>query len=1700
MSYDPSIFNIAPYYDDFDTNNRFLRVLFKPGYAVQARELTQMQSILQDQISKMGDHLFKDGSRIVGAPITVRNTNFLGLKTGTGTPFAAFASADWKSLVGGTIYYGATASATIAHVLPPETDDKLFVVLDYVNGYSSQIGNSATGVTVGITTGAGVGYSPFVVAGATYNGLCKLVTVAEGIFYVDGAFVLNTEQSFAPYSVAGSQRNLSGTVGGVTFSALDKKIGFTITRDTVTSSEDATLLDPSYGSPNYRAPGADRFVIDLDLAQVGLTETPDDFVELLRLEDGKVTQKIDKVVYGDLAKTLAQRTYDESGSYVVKPFDVSVRETSPVSENLNVVIGPGKAYVFGTEVETKYPTIIGISKGRSTQSAVSSSFVFNTGNSIGVSLDRTNYGVTAYTNMNTLNGGSAVVKFRNSSNAVIGEAKVHGLIPNLGAGKTGSQYSMYLYGVCSGSVIAGASSAAVYGTVGGTGYTWGVFTPSNGVTFPAISGSGVNDACLVYEIAPTHGISAFTALTFYGKIVSKTLTPVPVGNTTTYTVSRDGIGLDLPSVSSTAISLVDGLSATPTSSTSVVGKYALISQSGGPGTTGMALSPVNFGAASTGVSSNSTSVVLGISTSADLVGFTASVRMVLPYKYTADFTSSTCRTKTSTSNTITNGSYTLRTINGRIGITLPHWDVYSVSAISVCASGTNAANNDALVDFELDDGQREGFYDYAALVVKKSKEGAAGPGTNPVAQYTATTPIVLTTTYKYLLHGGYDFGPFVGQHSYISSGISYDQIPLFTNPRTGRTVSLANCVDFRHSGPTADTILSKPYGDYESMTVSSATWTNLLPRIDRLSLKINPSDASTSFTIDTGAAELAPQSPPESENSMTIATLLVPAYTHRPNDVVVTRNDVRRYTMSDISSVEKRIDDVEVFSKLTFSEREIDAKQIKPLVDAYIVNGGSAITFASEPIKTSIYADDFYGHAGGDVGDVDHRCSVDYEYGELRSLFLHTPLTLASAGAQTLSTAVVSADGLLTLPYTTITHIDGSGYNKSITVNPTGTVNWLGFMRLTKQYETQFETGIRPVVYNNNMLENDNWIGSNANNTRGFGTQWNDWEYLWTGSQIRTDQSDDIQKRILETPKSNSPSSIPTTNSGNEKTTVNRSTTATNQRIGNMLSASRLIGKTRYKTEDNNIIDRSVVPYVPVLTIGVTAYGLRPNSTGLGLYVDAILVKSGITTDSNGSAGVTFAFTSGEFLAGEKSIRITDNTSTQSATQAVDGIFYCGGNVRQRIDGVYSTRNPEYRRQTVTSEGIIKDPFNREVSYDNITDTISNNRWTDPLCQTFIVDGKATPEGIFAGSVNLYFEAKDTTLPVTVQLRPTINGYPSPSVSFPFSTVTMMPGAVNTGLVGDTTTPVATGFTFSSPVYLPPGEYAIAVLTNSKNYTLRANDSGVNLTNIGRGNNPLVGTLYESQSVGAAVQNLGSDIAFSVNRCEFNQSSGFVSYSALPVSSCQVLQVNVPQIVPENCTSSIVLDSTLSLSNGQNKYLSDVYTTTKSLKFSLAKPSNSYISPAVDTGLFFGMGANMIVTNGTTPTTAYVSKTVALPEELVSSGVFATAEVVCPYGSEVRAYVRWSDRGESDMFGKAWTQMSAVGGIGSPLYPFTASANLSKTELDFRPTQWEWLNAASTVRAYQIKLVYTTTTSGATKTYSVLPCVRSLRMCSFRTI
>ena len=62
--------NIAPYFDDFDVEKQFYKILFKPGYAVQARELTQLQTILQNQVEQFGDNIYQEGTIIKGCNFT----------------------------------------------------------------------------------------------------------------------------------------------------------------------------------------------------------------------------------------------------------------------------------------------------------------------------------------------------------------------------------------------------------------------------------------------------------------------------------------------------------------------------------------------------------------------------------------------------------------------------------------------------------------------------------------------------------------------------------------------------------------------------------------------------------------------------------------------------------------------------------------------------------------------------------------------------------------------------------------------------------------------------------------------------------------------------------------------------------------------------------------------------------------------------------------------------------------------------------------------------------------------------------------------------------------------------------------------------------------------------------------------------------------------------------------------------------------------------------------------------------------------------------------------------------------------------------------------------------------------------------------------------------------------------------------------
>ncbi len=1661
-----NIFNVNPYYDDFDTDKGFLRVLFKPGYAVQARELTQLQTILQDQISKVGDHLFKDGSRIVGGGVSVRNSNFSMVSV---LKNPGLSGIDLSDFIGGYIENLGFRAKFVNYIEADSSSDGLVIlVYDVLRGDPT---TSDTSVSL-VNGERSVLFNLERNSVFPDTGSCKVVTVDDGIFYIDGFFVRNTKQSFTPFRIQTELGQSYRDLNFNNFTNLSKKIGFKLVRDSVTESEDSTLRDPSIGSYNYNAPGADRYKIQPTLDQIDLDSDLDDFVELLRFENGRVTRKSEKITYGDIQKVLAQRTYDESGSYTVQPFDIDMRAGSS-EDVVDVVFGSGKAYVYGIEVDNQFPQIVSINKARETSSE-SKSFLYSVGNYIGVSLGNTgNNGVTLSGNYSSLNGGSALVKFFSGSTTspgnLLATGYVHGLIPvpSSVAPYTSYQARMYLYGV-SGS-IAGSNTGFVYRHTDGVTLA----TVQTILSAPQTS----TETSLVYPIQPGYAVASLS-FSMSTKVVSDSITATKTGSVTKWVIDRTKLGTALPGLVDTGAIQFFEYDDSNIAGGDDLNEISIIATTTDRG--GMAYTPVAGTGVTLSTSADKSSVTLEVLNAP--VGFdTGNFRVSLPVKYVPDTSVfSSLRYKVSVSGVKQFNSFSdLRGPDeyGRKYFELNQFDVYSVS--SVVLSGTNTSIAD---DFELDDGGRDGYYEKSRLYIKNSAED--------FARYTAVgSEVQFTVNFSRFDHRGPQCLPFAGLHSYVHAdnpNFTYGEIPLYTSSRTGKTVSLANCLDFRRLGITSNTNMIKPYGSSEFSTNDGSTdiqYGYYLPRIDKLCVKADPDDGSPLFFVVSGASDLSPVAPPDPLDALVLATITVPAYTHNVSDVALTPVYNQRYTMSDIGRLEKRVDDVEVFAKLSISETEIEARSLRT---------SSAQT---EPVKTSVFADEFYGHSISDVVSSEHECSIDFERGELRPFFRTSNVELEQGSAiatqsfsGTLTGITVSGDGIVTLDYSTTPHVSSQQYTTKIVANSSGLVSWLGWMRITPQVLPFYDTGYRPSVRSNSISENDAWLSSNANGLRGFGTQWNDWESIWTGIEEVDEEQDDILKRLLETPKVTSTSNVPNINSGNSKIAVRRNVESINQKNSNFIRSKKLRNRIRSKV-GSKVVDRTVVPYIPSKTITVTVWGLKPFTEGLYFIFDGVdQTSSVVSADGTGviksdeSGKCTFQYTipAGRFLVGSKSVRVSDSLVTDNSLMAADGVLYCSGLLVQQDSGSYSTRPPVVRRTSVYSETINKDPFNS-------VGVFTGTNTTEPISQTFRVDPVSTPEGILVKSVSLYFSSKDSALPVAVEIRPTVAGYPSPSVSLPFGSVILEPSQVN----ASEEQPLETVFEFTSPVYLEPGEYAVSITTNSSEYVLYAAQTSVNGIENGdgtegrAGNNQLVGNLFTPQGTNVNVLRNDVDLMFKVNRCVFTGTTGILSYpQVVGMVGAQIIKFYSPQILPSGCEIVGNINGNTSFQNNDAVYINQVtLSSDPSLTYTLTRSLiTDRVSPVMDLTAHFCVGIKAF-SGDNSLSSSYVSRIVELPESLASNGIRVFLDSNKPSSTDIQVFYRTSLVGESEIFSKPWVEMTRL-----------SADQVNDSDIDYSEGEYT-SGTIGSFRTYQVKVRLI---SGVVNpVYQQTPSVRSIRAVSY---
>ena len=542
--------NISPYYDDFDPSNNFYKVLFKPGFAVQARELTVLQSILQNQIEEFGSHIFKEGSIVIpGAPTYDNNFNAVKVNALQGGIDVSLYVDNLK----GKVIEGETSgvTASVDFIALPDNDnvEDLTIYVKYINAGSSDPSRTVfldgealfakENIVYGNTTiDAGTPVATLVSANATAIG--SAASVAEGVYFIRGTFVSVSQQTIIldHYNNSPSYR-----------------VGLQINEQIIGPKDDPSLYDNAKGFSNYAAPGADRFKISLTLTKKLLTDKSDqDFFEILRLGDGQIRKIKTKTDYNIIRDYIAERTYEESGNYAIDSFDISVNNSlnnrlgnggvffsgqkteegnDPSDDLMCVKISGGEAYVRGYDVTTDTVTILDTDKPRDVEKISTANVPFDMGNLVKVNNVKGQPGLRKIVTLYDQLG---------STGTEIGSARLYSLSVSSGTYEGDwTEWDMYLYDIQTNTVLTinqgisstelpdtahvkGKNSGAFgYATSSGGGsssitlsQTSGTFIKGeqliiNGIDFPrTITEVTAHSAKSIKSIKQTTGVTGFT--------------------------------------------------------------------------------------------------------------------------------------------------------------------------------------------------------------------------------------------------------------------------------------------------------------------------------------------------------------------------------------------------------------------------------------------------------------------------------------------------------------------------------------------------------------------------------------------------------------------------------------------------------------------------------------------------------------------------------------------------------------------------------------------------------------------------------------------------------------------------------------------------------------------------------------------------------------------------------------------------------------------------------------------------------------------------------------------------------------------------------------------------------------------------------------------------------------------------------------
>jgi hypothetical protein len=1043
-----------PYFDDYRPEKEFYQIAFKPGLAPQARELTQLQTILQEQIGRFGNGIYTNGAPVTGAQASISRGSQGDDQVATLTPGIVYFNRRFVSVdnqlntndgsytillpTGRNNFSVAIETQIDAALTATDTSLKLRSLDRFQETGVVKIDNefiAYTGIDtdarllIGLTRGALES-----VAAAHINSSNVLSIEQRSGKRTDGT---STTFTYNGASTADYVENPTSNAEYDTwFNSRNFQIGLKVIESIVTASEDESLLDNSVGAANFNAPGADRLRIQFQLDFRPLNQEYGDFIFLLRYRNGAIIQQKAEAQFSEEVNSYLARQIDEvSGNFSVNPHTISVLEWSDKelqSDPLRVGtfalnISSGKTYVNGYRRETLVPNKLSMSKG--------------------------------YSNISQNYSGNGLV-FRNydsftmnlSTPGRIQLNKLIGITTNFGGVQTFYAWIRQIerIGPTTFRVFFSDASQQFY-TNFSNGVAVSFYNSEDPVTPGAPVAAGTSTSAinftdnklLVYNTMPN--AVNFSDLTLYTKSFQTTLIP---GGTSSFSLNNALPGETSPS---------DANQYTVT--TTVPGNEVFVIDSSG--------NIIDTGFTLTTTGTNQISWASPPPSTSYQVYYRA-------YAFGSDTTSvetTQLRNTQTTANMPTpTQSKPTQNVDQFIGggSTPGFYDVWRINSVT----DNNGVVYRRGIDYILIDGQTPNYFYGSAIRWLRNRNRPTGP---------------YVIDFNYWAHQGTTTtsanGSFITADSFTNAdGSARDYLNI--SRYIGRRRS--DFFDFRTRNNQVS-IVDDVYtvGDNSQNTIDIRKRTRrtlnnesfaydvqrYLPRWDTLFV-----NKSGEFVLLNGTPRISPERPKQPDNSLLLANIYVPAYPRNTGDVKLEPFESNRFTQSDIKAIERRVANLETFTL---------SNKLELLALNQSQDDGD--------VRRGIMVDDFSGHGIADVNNPEYSAAIDPIEQALRLPFTHQffDLSFDVSNIDSMGSNILISDKTVSLDFIEERYISNENASGSFNVNPFDTFEWLGNMTLTPAVDIWVNTNEQPDILADHELQNSHFAKENP--VPGWDREFNFW-------------------------------------------------------------------------------------------------------------------------------------------------------------------------------------------------------------------------------------------------------------------------------------------------------------------------------------------------------------------------------------------------------------------------------------------------------------------------------------------------------------------------------------------------------------------------------------------------------------------------------